>query len=455
MRRFIAIVIIGVLIYFSYQWYEQRHSESTPAIIETITTSIKEAVQAGGSMLKDELDSIEQRLAAEKASSHADSVDGLAAEGSGLDAGQNKNYTFDSDQASGAKDKSSSGKSSDAKLTATDEQGIVQFLAEQFDEHSPEMSFRIEGSYRDVSDKLTNWLKQALEINEYARYAMSSYSYTVSNKLLYNEVELKANFRESKEMTEQVRNFAKSLLAEMNLSQYSKEQQVKLIHDWIVTNVQYDESLQRYTAYEALKEGLAVCQGYAMLGYMLYSEAGFDVRIVEGTAKGQEHAWNMILLNDRWYQLDLTWDDPVGQAADVVSYRYYLVSDEELAKDHIWQGNYPVAKVSYKQTLLETAHKLEKSSSQYKQLQALRQELGFHWYDEQNQVDSYDKLYALLKQAVTKRQDSVQFVYADGSKAENDIGKALRSLKTARSYQMSYYEFSEQGDMAITLTLSY
>lgn len=455
MRRFIAIVIVGVLIYFSYQWYEQSRLESEPAFIETIATSIKEAVQAGGAMLKDELDSIEQRLAAEEASSATDSVDGLAAEGSGLEIGQNKDYIFESDQTSEEQDKSSSGKADHAKLTTADEQGIVQFLAEQFDEHSPELTFRIEGSYRDVSDNLTDWLKQALEINEYARYAMASYSYTVSNKLLYNEVELKANFRESKEMTEQVRNFAKSLLTEMKLSQYSKEQQVKLIHDWIVTNVQYDESLQRYTAYEALKEGLAVCQGYAMLGYMLYSEAGFDVRIVEGTAKGQEHAWNMILLNDRWYQLDLTWDDPVGQAADEVSYRYYLVSDEELARDHVWKGDYPVAPISYKQTLLEAASKLEKSSSQYKQLQELRQELGFHWYDEQNQINSYDKLHALLKQAVSKRQDSVQFVYADGSKAENDIVKALRSLKTARSYQMSYYEFSEQGDMAITLTLTY
>jgi hypothetical protein len=317
------------------------------------------------------------------------------------------------------------------------------------------MTFHIEGSYRTVSDQLATWLKQAMELNEYARYAMSSYSYTVSNKLLYNEVELKANFREDKEMSAYVEKVAKSLIAEMKLTQYSKEQQVKLIHDWIVTNVQYDESLSRYTAYEALTEGLAVCQGYAMLGYMLYNEAGFDVRIVEGTAKGQEHAWNMILLNDTWYQLDLTWDDPIGQAADEVSYRYYLVSDEELAKDHVWSGNYPVAQVSYKQTLLEAANRMEQTSEQYKQLQALRKELGFHWYDEQYQINTYDKLHALLEETVADKQSHIQFVYADGSKAEADIGKVLRALKKPLSYQMSYFEFRKQGELAINLTISY
>ena len=440
MRKLFGIVILGALIYFSYQWLQQNNGETKPAIIDTITNSIEDIVQAGGTMLKEELDSIEQRLAeeavAEGEQSAVQAGNSSVANGS-VKAGENNGMDVPS------------------KLTTDDEQGIVQFLSNELDERKAVMTFRVEGSYRKVSDELANWLKQALEINEYARYAMSSYSYTVSKKLLDNEVELKVNFREDKAMSDYVQKTAKSVINELNLSQYSKEQQVKLIHDWIVTHVQYDQGLTRYTAYEALTEGLAVCQGYAMLGYMFYSEAGFDVRIVEGTAKGQEHAWNMILLNDTWYQLDLTWDDPIGQGEDEVSYRYYLVSDEELAKDHVWKGNYPVAHVSYKQTLLAAAKEMDTASQQYEQLQHLREELGFHWYDEQLQINSYDKLQALLKETVANREKQIQFVYSNGAAAEADIAKALRSLKTALSYQMSYYELSDQGEMAITLTISY
>lgn len=422
MRKLFGVVVVVVAIYFAYQWMEQ--SDSKPAIIDTIQQTVQNAVQETGVKLKEELDSIEQRQAVQ----------------SGLSMTNTSAQAIESDK----------------ELTTDDEQGIVQFIASQLDERSPSVTFRISGSYNTVSDQLKEWLLQAFELNEYSRYALSSYSYTISNKLLYTEVELNTTFRESKEMTEQVAAFAKKLVAEMNLSQYTKEQQVKLIHDWVVTNVQYDESLTRYTAYEAITEGLAVCQGYAMLGYMLYTEAGFDVRIVEGVAKGQEHAWNMILLNDRWYQLDLTWDDPIGQAEDQVSYRYYLVSDEELAKDHTWEGgNYPTAAVSYKQTLLEVASTMSHGTAEYEELQALRKELGFHWYDEENQIDSYEQLRDMLKQAVAERQTNVQFVYNEGSRVKEDIDQALRSLNKPLSYQMSYYEFSELGDMAINLTISY
>jgi hypothetical protein len=49
MKKLLGIIILGVLIYFSYQWLQQGDGESKPAIIETITTSIQDIVQAGGS----------------------------------------------------------------------------------------------------------------------------------------------------------------------------------------------------------------------------------------------------------------------------------------------------------------------------------------------------------------------------------------------------------------------
>lgn len=424
MRKLLGILFVVAALYLSYYLLKEITWESKPAIVATIQDTVQQTVQNAGTKLKEELDKVEQSLSLQS------------------------NLSMDNTSAEAI--------DSNAQLSTNDIEGIVQFLADQLDERSPSVTFRIHGSYEKISKELNDWLKQALTINEYSRYAMSSYSFSMMNKLLYTEVELKTTFRESKEMTEQVRSYVKELIASMNLSQYTAEQQIKVLHDWVVTHVQYDEGLTRYTAYEALTEGLAVCQGYAMLGYMLYSEAGFDVRIVEGTAKGQEHAWNMIKLDDRWYQLDLTWDDPIGQAADEVSYRYYLVNNDELREDHVWEeDNYPIASVSYKTTLNERAAALDANSEQYKQLQELREELGFHWQDDEYTVAEYDELHKLLKQAVEQKRTDVEFRYIKGNDTKKDVEKALRSLNTRLSYQMSFYQLSEQGDTAVQLTLAY
>ncbi len=45
----------------------------------------------------------------------------------------------------------------------------------------------------------------------------------------------------------------------------------------------------------------------------------------------QNHIWNAIKLNNIWYHLDLTWDDPIVEnGASILSHNYYLISTHEL-----------------------------------------------------------------------------------------------------------------------------
>ncbi len=78
-----------------------------------------------------------------------------------------------------------------------------------------------------------------------------------------------------------------------------------------------------YTAYGALVEGKAVCQGYSALFYAMCRYVGLPVLIVTGQALGDQgyenHAWNMIQLGGLWYQVDATWDE--GRA--VWAQRYF------------------------------------------------------------------------------------------------------------------------------------
>lgn len=52
----------------------------------------------------------------------------------------------------------------------------------------------------------------------------------------------------------------------------------------MVLNLKYDTTYTKYTAYEGLKSGSAVCQGYSLLTYKLLKGAGIANKIVEGTA---------------------------------------------------------------------------------------------------------------------------------------------------------------------------
>ena len=69
-------------------------------------------------------------------------------------------------------------------------------------------------------------------------------------------------------------------------------------------NLYNDEDLLKYTAYGAVVNGRAVCQGFAQLYYKLALAAGLDCRIVTGKRGDVAHAWNIIEIGEQWYHVD-------------------------------------------------------------------------------------------------------------------------------------------------------
>ena len=55
----------------------------------------------------------------------------------------------------------------------------------------------------------------------------------------------------------------------------------------------------------------------------------------------EQHIWNYVYLDGRWYHLDLTWDDPVlSSGEEVLSDTYFLITTEELKKLNDSQHNF-------------------------------------------------------------------------------------------------------------------
>ena len=129
------------------------------------------------------------------------------------------------------------------------------------------------------------------------------------------------------------------ILAQLNLGGKTDYEKVEAIYNYICTHVEYEETQSydlKYSAYAALINGKAVCQGYSSLFYRMAMEAGIENRVVFGKSRGQNHAWNIVKLDGVYYNLDCTWD------AVMADHSYFLKTDANMA-DHTRDADYQTA----------------------------------------------------------------------------------------------------------------
>ena len=129
-------------------------------------------------------------------------------------------------------------------------------------------------------------------------------------------------------------------------------QDIKMVHDYLIDNLEYDTSISRphiYTIYGALVNKVCVCEGYARAFKYIMDSLNIPCVMVmgEGTnSQGQRenHAWNYVQLDGRWFAIDSTWDDPVVQGGGRVSnesrYKYFLKGSSTFNQDHVPSGRF-------------------------------------------------------------------------------------------------------------------
>ena len=143
------------------------------------------------------------------------------------------------------------------------------------------------------------------------------------------------------ETEKQVYEFLKGIVAETGAAGMSRVEAVKALHDYLVLNLQYDVYFQSisYTPEGAMKNKAVVCDGYTKTMNLLLWLVGIECRYISGTANGGDHAWSLVKMEDGWYHLDVTWDDPLPDVPGRVNYHYFLKNDATMAKDHQWQSD--------------------------------------------------------------------------------------------------------------------
>ena len=132
------------------------------------------------------------------------------------------------------------------------------------------------------------------------------------------------------------------------------------IHDAITSRATYyndfkkmtnDKAMPRFvTAFGALLDGRANCQGYSDAFYMLGTMCGFDVGKINGVthsdtnpAQSENHMWNTIRFdNGKTYFVDVTWNDDSFKFSKKLGYNSYIYFNapaEVAASTHSWAQN--------------------------------------------------------------------------------------------------------------------
>ncbi len=148
------------------------------------------------------------------------------------------------------------------------------------------------------------------------------------------------------EMEDKVEKVLKGLDDDM-----SSYEQILYIHDWIITNstpnkhnynpeLGYEGNGGKYacSAYGAIVAGEPTCLGYAKALFYMLGEAGFDCTYAIGMGTEARHIWVKVNCDGRWYNIDPTWNDPIGSTQNddpnYVCYDYFMVTDSFMKRTH-------------------------------------------------------------------------------------------------------------------------
>ena len=187
--------------------------------------------------------------------------------------------------------------------------------------------------------------KMYLNIETTTKMFKTKYNVYISaakeSNYLSNEFQSTAQIEKAIIEIEQIKN---KIIANLKGTDY---QNILYLHDYLINNIEYDSSYEQtgsYSIYGALVGKKCVCEGYAKSFKYLANSAGYECELMQGIATNssgetESHAWNCVKLNNIWYEVDVTWDDPIviggnGRATNEMKYKYFLKGTNSFDKDH-------------------------------------------------------------------------------------------------------------------------
>ena len=166
-------------------------------------------------------------------------------------------------------------------------------------------------------------------VHPYNTYEKIKTTFSSSGKITF--------VREERYTEKQIKELNKKVDEIYNQNYDSKKnvkENIKIFHDYIINNTKYDqtdkdtnEHPNSSNAYGVLFDGVGICSGYTdAMGLFLEKMNVKNYRVQSKT-----HTWNLVYIEGKWLNLDLTWDDPImSDGSDALKDTYFLINTDEL-----------------------------------------------------------------------------------------------------------------------------
>lgn len=141
------------------------------------------------------------------------------------------------------------------------------------------------------------------------------------------------------------------ILAKTIKENMTEREKIKTIHDFIINHTVYDEERAAaiknkqnletqnpsHKAIGPLVKGKALCSGYSDAMALFLSK----LNIKNYKIASKDHVWNLVYLDNNWYHLDLTWDDPVvSNHQNLLLHDFFLITTKQLQNIDLTQHQF-------------------------------------------------------------------------------------------------------------------
>lgn len=128
--------------------------------------------------------------------------------------------------------------------------------------------------------------------------------------------------------------------ASQQLSEYEKE---LYVYDYLIDICKYDKTtLHSGSAYGLLVENKARCEGYSKAFMLIMWYLDIECFAVTGNAVSERHSWNVVKIENKYYYVDVTWDD---QEDNPTLYAFFNVDSNTMKNAHHTMDEYYATRV--------------------------------------------------------------------------------------------------------------
>ena len=232
-------------------------------------------------------------------------------------------------------------------FTPSNYQDLLNIYYTVLNSGEEEFSFYCTDEYSECIndvDSLANNQKVLSTINNFV-HPFNSFRHLETSYDDYGKVTLKIEHIYNNNDIKLINAKVEEIEKEIWNSSMSNEDKIKEAHNYIINNSKYDKdrsdnNIVKYksdTAYGSLLEGYSLCGGYTDAMELFLEDMG----IKSYKISSENHVWNAVNLNNVWYHLDLTWDDPITtDGSDILEYNFFLITTSELSELEGEQHNY-------------------------------------------------------------------------------------------------------------------